>query len=163
MRIDEPRADRRPRLEPHRGGGLGRQSPTERKPRLDHFGADAGESVVLQRPKPDAVEKFAGPALFMREIREFAGDGADRTLKRAGRPPREVIRQIEEMPGPGEGLGLAPGEPGEFRGLHFRRYPAADIAQRLVAAGIDPIGVGHGAVIHPDDHVAFGRVGQADR
>ena len=48
--------------------------------------------------------------------------------------------------------------------MHLGRYLAAHVTQRLVPAGIDPLGVSGGAMIHPDDHVALGAsVGPTDK
>ena len=62
-----------------------------------------------------------------------------------------------------EDLGLRPREPDELRRLHLRRQRAAEVAQNLMAGGVDPRGVLGRAVIHPHDHVAFGRAGGVDR
>ena len=73
VRVDQPGADRRPGPQAHRRGGLGRQSPPERRARPSGRGADAGVIVVLEEPEAYAVEKFVRPALLVREIAEFAG------------------------------------------------------------------------------------------
>src|SRR5208337_717580 len=39
----------------------------------------------------------------------------------------------------------------------------AGVAQNLVAGGVDPLGVLGGAMIHPNNHVTFGRAGCVDR
>ena len=164
MRVDEPGADRRSGPEAHRRRGLGRQS-LARAARLAQAicGADAGVMVVLEEPEPNAVEEFVRPALLMREIAEFAGRRAGRAGQRPGRPKREEIGEVEEMAGLGEGLGHVSREPERASAPASPAKSAADIAQSLMPAGVDPLGIFDGAMIHPDDHVAFGRIGRAHR
>ena len=67
------------------------------------------------------------------------------------------------MPGGADRFGLASGEPGQLRRMHFGRDLAAHIAQGFMPAGVDPLGIIDGAMIHPHHHVAFGRIGRAHR
>ena len=67
------------------------------------------------------------------------------------------------MPGGADRFGLASGEPSQLRRMHLRRDLAAHIVQDFMPAGIDPLGIIHGPMIHPHDHVPFRRIGQAHR
>jgi hypothetical protein len=126
-------------------------------------GADAGILVLFEEPEAHAVEEFVWPALLMREIGKFAGRRAGRAGQRPGGAKRQKIREIEEMAGVGDRFGFAPGEPGQLGRMHLGRDLAAHIAKHLVAAGVDPLGIVDGAMIHPHDHVALGRVSRAHR
>ena len=135
--------------------------PTRRSG-LEDLRAEAGEIVLGERAEPDAVEKFGGPAPFVRQIAELADDRAERARQRAGRAERKVVGEAQEMRGLGERLRLRPAEPGEFRRLHLGRQCAPDIAQHLVPGGVDALGVLGGAMVHPRHHVASGRVDPID-
>ncbi len=163
MRVDEPGADRRSGPKRHGRGGLGRQSSPERRARRRRLGADASVMVVFEEPEADLIEECVRPAPLMREIGEFTGRRAGRAGQRPGGAKRQEIGEIEEMPGVGDRFRLASGEPGQLGRMHFGRDLAAHIAQRPVTTGVDPVGVVDGAMIHPHDHVAFGRVGRAHR
>ena len=129
----------------------------------DDLRAEPGEAVGVQGAKADAVEELARPALLMRQIAELAGDRAQRARQRPGRAKREPVGEAEEMRRAREGLGLRPREPDELRRLHLGRKRAAEVAQDLMAGGVDPRGVLGRAMIHPHDHVALGRAGGVDR
>ena len=119
--------------------------------------------VGLEESEADRIEEFVRPALLMREIAELARRRAGRADQRSGGAKRQEIGEIEEMPGLGDRLGPGAGEPGELGRVHLGRDPAAHIAQHRVGAGVDPLRVACGAMIHPHDHVALGRVGRAHR
>ncbi len=99
----------------------------------------------------------------MGEIGELAG----RRAGRAGQGPRgakrQEIREIEEMPCVGDRFRLASGEPGQLGRMHLGRHLAAYVAQRVMTAAVDLVGVADGSVIHPHDHVALGRVTRTHR
>ena len=59
--------------------------------------------------------------------------------------------------------GLRRASHASFGAVHLRRDLAAHIAQRVMPAGVDPVGVVDGAMVHPYDHVAFGRLGRTHR
>ncbi len=163
VRVDEPRSDRRSGIEPQRVGGFGGQPMRQRRSRHDDLGAEPGEAVGAQGAKADAVEELARPASLVRQIAELAGDRAKRPRERSGRAKSQPIGEPEEMRRSREGLGLRAREPDELRRLHLGRERAAGVAQNLVAGGVDPLGVLGGAMIHPHDHVTFGRAGGVDR
>ena len=163
MRVDEARPDRRSRIEPHRGGGFSGEPAPERRSRRRDVRAETREPVVAERAEPDALEELARPALFMRQIAKLAGDRAERTRERAGGAKCQEVGQTDEMRGLAEGLGFHPRKPGELRRLHLRRHRASEIAQNLMPGGGHALGVLGGAMIHPHDDVAFGRIGGAHR
>ena len=47
--------------------------------------------------------------------------------------------------------------------MHLGRDLAAHIAQDFMPTGVDPLGILHGAMIHPHDHVPLRRIGRAHR
>ena len=66
------------------------------------------------------------------------------------------------MAGAGESLGLAAREPGTL-GVSISGKMFSPITQDLMAVGVDPLGLGGRAMIHPGDDVAGGIVGRPDR
>ncbi len=164
VRVDEPRPDRRALDKPHFRGGFGRQSAPHRRSGLEDLRAEVGQSrSAASAAKPDAMEKLVRPAPLVRQIAELADDRAERTRKRARRAERKIVGEAQEMRGFGERLRLRPAEPGKLRRLHLGRQRAPDIAQALVAAGVDSLGVLGRSMVHPRHHVASGRVGAIDR
>ena len=161
--VDQPRTDRRSGIEAHGGGGFGRQPALSGVPGSTISAPRREKPVGRQPAEADAVQELARPAPLMPEIAELAGDRAERARERAGRAERQPVGEAEKMRRLGEGLGLRPAEPGELRRLHFRRQGAPDVAQNPVAAGVDAVCVLGRAMVHPRHHVAFGRVGRADR
>ena len=161
--VDEPRPDGRPGVQTHCGCGVLSQAAPEARPWRGDVRAEAGEAAGLKRAQAQAVEEFPRPAVFVREIAELAGCRAQRARQRPGRAKAEPVGEADEMRGPGEGLGRHAREPDELRRLHLGRERSPEIAQDLVSAGVDPLGVFGRAVIHPHDHVALGRAPQADR
>ena len=106
--VDEPRADRRPGLSPIAAAASAVRPRAERRSRAATISAPRrAKPSRLEDAEADAVEEFARPALFMREIAELAGRRAERARQRPGRPKRQEVGQIEEMPGPGDRFGLA--------------------------------------------------------
>ena len=161
--VDQPRADGSSRPQAHRGRGLGGQTPAKRRARRRRMSANEGVVVASEEAKTHAVEEFVRPSFFLPEIAELAGRRAGRADERAGRPVRQEIGEVEEMPSLGDHFGLPSGEPCKFGHMHLRRNQAAHVTQRRMSAGVDPVSVGGGSMIHPYDHVALGRSGRAHR
>ena len=158
MGVDQPGRDRRSGRQAHlRGGCLGQPCP-ERRARIDNARADPLEAVLRQIAKADRVEIVRIPAALMRKIGPFAGDRAGGALQRATRLPCQEIGKVEELHGLRVDLGALLAQPHQFRRLHLRRDPAAHIAQHVMIARIDPRRLIAGAVIHPDDDIALGRI-----
>src|ERR1700722_10842079 len=162
MGVDQARADFDASGQAHRSRRLRGQPGAERRPRLDDIGADPREAVSGERAEAETVKKIRGPAPFVREIGPFTGQGANRAAPRAGGAPGQEIRQVEKRAGALETLRHMLGEPQQFGDFHFRRDFAADIAQDVVAAAIDPISLAGRAMIHPDDDVPLRVAARAD-
>lgn len=154
VRVDQAGAHRGSRREPELGRGRLGKAPAERGAGRRHLGADAREALVGEHAEPHRPEVAFVPALLMSEVGPFAGHRADRPRQAAGGAPCQEIGQVEELPGGVEDLRTMLAEPEQLWGLHLGRDRPADVFQDGVPGGVDPLGLRHRPVIHPDDDVA---------
>ena len=101
---------------------------------------------------------------FVPQVSPFADVGTQAAGINSSGAIDQIIGQVEELARLFPGRGQVRFEPFEFRRLHLGREPAADVAQHVMAVGIDLRRFGQHTMIHPDDHVApriaFGIDGQ---
>jgi hypothetical protein len=145
-----------------RAASLG-EAAAERGAGIDDVRADPHVAVGAQLLEADAPEIIVAPAPLMAEIGPFAGDGADGARGRAGGAERQEVGKVEEIAGILVASRQIFFQPEQLRCFHLRRDDAADIAQHVVGGLIDAPRLRGGAVIHPDDDVALGIAGGADR
>ena len=161
MGVDQPGADRRPGRKPI-AAAASAVSPARAACPARRLGADAGVTLGGEELEADAVEKFVRPARLMREIANLqVAVQAERRREPVARKVRKSVRS-KKCPARSK-FRACIGRAMQLRRMHLRRNLAADIAQDVMAAGIDPLGLIHGAMIHPDDHVALRRIGRAHR
>lgn len=99
MRIDQGRADRRPRRQAELRRSRAGEAFAEPGTRRDDVGADPGVFLVDELRQADALEELRAPATpVMSEIVPLAGDRAGRALERAGGAPGQIVCQIKKMP-----------------------------------------------------------------
>ena len=157
MRVDRGRAHRDPGRQAEAGRRLRRQGAHRRAHRPDR-GADTAEALVGQLSQPDRAEVVLVPAFLVTEIGPLADGGAGGAGRAAGGPPGQVVRQVEEVRGAVPAVRTVPAQPGQLGRFHLERDPPADVAQHLVAARVDRIGLRPGAMVHPHDDVLLQRV-----
>ena len=162
MGVDQRRADGRALEQPKLMGGGLRQAGAQRGSRRLDLLADPLVVAAHQVAQADALEIARAPASFVGEEVPLAGERAHRARHRAGGLEREEVGEIEEMAGAVVGRRQVPLQPEQLGDLHFRRDRAADITQDVVLRVVDGARLGHGAMIHPDDHVAARLAGRAD-
>ena len=151
MSVDDADPDHRLRREAQmRGGGGG-----ERANRL------AQRPDILSDPPPiqqvaeaDGTEKLGVPTVFVADIGPLADGGAEGADVVAGALEGQEVCEIEKLARVCPCFRQVRLEPAELRDLHLRRQLAADIAQHIIAAGVDGFGFCERPVVHPHKHVS---------
>ena len=162
MGVDQGRADRRALEQPEFAGGGRREAGAQGSSRGLDLLADPRVIAQRQVAQADALEIARAPASFMGEEVPLAGERAHRARRGAGGLEREEVGEIEEMAGAVVGRRQVTLQPEQLGDLHFRRDRAADITQDVVPGIVDGARLGHGAMVHPDDHVAARLAGWTD-
>jgi hypothetical protein len=101
------------------------------------------------------LQQVSGPALLVREVIPLAPQRAQTAYGVFRGPINQEVGQIEKQGRALELLRAVALEPKQLGQFHFGADLTADIAQGLVACGINGVGLGDGAVIHPHDDVVI--------
>ncbi len=163
MGIDNRHAHRGAGDQPHLTGGTLRQAVAERFAHGFNVAANFLRVVLKQILEPNLAEIAAVPLILVAHVGPFADRRAERACIVIRGAPGKEIRQIKIVTRVGPGIRHVLLQPQQLRGLHLRGDNSPDVVQHAMVQGVDAIGLGNGAVIHPDDNILLAAPGGADR